>query len=356
MLQMRISVNAQPMDAGKNQAEITPSAKTLTVFCRQGLSNRLRVLTSGMALAEDGARRFKMLWPITPDCAVPYADLFANPLSVETVDAAAVAGLPSISGWPAQFPDLRSDQAQDVVIGYVSWLFAPAFAERDTPLIERSAAIFADLAPIPSISARVTQFRNDHFRPTMIGVHLRRGDMRILRPDTVNNALLAMAAVDRYLAQFPDAGILLCTDDGAVNQRNGHKTRHEGIREQFVRRYGARVVWPAPRSLDRREPLAIQDAVADLWLLRATDAMVGTAGSSFSDMAAFGRNAPYLAVGSATPGYRILEKVLRISGLLTLVMHHDGQAWDASTPLPVTLRRLVRSPFRRLLRIVAKWR
>ena len=52
------------------------------------------------------------------------------------------------------------------------------------------------------------------------------------------------------------------------------------------------VVTPKPRSLDRHTPEAIEDALIDLWLLRSTDFFVGTVGSSFSEMAMFGRAVP----------------------------------------------------------------
>jgi hypothetical protein len=65
-------------------------------------------------------------------------------------------------------------------------------------------------------------------------------------------------------------------------------------------RYGPRVVATVPRTLDREAPAAIQDAVVDLWLLRATQLLVGTRGSSFSGLALFGREVPHALVGGAT--------------------------------------------------------
>lgn len=69
----------------------------------------------------------------------------------------------------------------------------------------------------------------------------------------------------------------------------------------FLARYGDRVVTTRPRTLDRREPAAIQDALVDLLLLRVTDCIVGTQGSSFSVMAAFGRPVPAIWCRSPNP-------------------------------------------------------
>jgi hypothetical protein len=142
----------------------------------------------------------------------------------------------------------------------------------------------------------------------MIGVHLRRGDFTRHRPDTVANEHAAIRVVDQWLNAVPDAGILLCTDDGATVPLDQSTTVYEGLHEKFEKRYGSRVVWTTPRSLDRRTPEAIQDGLVDFLLLRATDFFVGTEGSSFSRLAAYGRSVPtMMARGQTTESERMLH-------------------------------------------------
>ena len=93
------------------------------------------------------------------------------------------------------------------------------------------------------------------------------------------------------LESTPEAGILLCSDDGALDPWTG-QVKNEGVREQFTRRYGDRVVSTQPRTLDRKRPEAVQDALIDLLLLRLTDAFIGTRFSTFSELAIFGRSVP----------------------------------------------------------------
>ncbi|NCC35940.1 MAG: hypothetical protein EOM24_28575 [Chloroflexia bacterium] len=159
-------------------------------------------------------------------------------------------------------------------------------------LQRRMGELLALMQPIETIMARVEAFQTQAFRARMIGVHLRRGDFRIFEPLIADNTVAAMQAVDSYLGHCPDAGILLCSDDGALNQYAGTSLPTEGVHATFVQRYGDRVVYATPQSLDRREPNAIQDALVDLWLLRQTDYFVGTVGSTFSGMAVLGRSVP----------------------------------------------------------------
>jgi hypothetical protein len=54
----------------------------LTVCSAGGLANRLKVLTSGLALAEATGRAFRMLWPLHASCTAPFATLFTNEWNV----------------------------------------------------------------------------------------------------------------------------------------------------------------------------------------------------------------------------------------------------------------------------------
>src|SRR5919109_3526635 len=61
-------------------------ARELTVFCRAGLSNRLRLLVSAYALAEVAGRSFRMVWPRTRRCGAAFSELFTNDWPVSDVD------------------------------------------------------------------------------------------------------------------------------------------------------------------------------------------------------------------------------------------------------------------------------
>lgn len=269
-----------------------PPARTLTVACTAGLSNRLRVLLSGLALSGATGRRLEMLWPPTPACAATFGELFATTLPVQDVAESEWSHVQDTFERPTVTRDLLVAEEAILRLWTSGYLVYPARFPSHRSLWRQMGDLLAAMQPADDIMARITAFHTQAFRPKMIGVHLRRGDMRYLYPLAAANTLSAMQAVDTYLSQCPAAGILLCTDDGAPHQHTGQPLPVEGVRAQFLRRYGTRVVSTTPRSLDRREAMAIQDAVVDLWLLRKTDYFVGTAGSSFSDMVALGRAVP----------------------------------------------------------------
>ena len=319
--------------------------KTLTVFCPLGLSNRLRVLLSGLALAEASGRHFRMLWPKAAACAAPFETLFTNHWPVATVSSEAVAGLPYIPGWFGHLPDLLSATEVDLVVGHPGWLIRPGQFAGHEALAARCQSLFGEMQPVAAIREAIAAFKQTQFRPTMIGVHLRRGDLLRDRPDVAANTAQAIHAINAFLARFPDAGILLCTDDGAVDQDTG-RIQTEDVRARLRTQYGARVVWTTPRSLDRRTSEAIQDALLDLWLLRDTDCVVGTTGSSFSELACYGRNIPHTLVWGATARYQPIERLARISGLYTGLRILGRWHFGRNVPFPQLLEYYRRAPYR----------
>jgi hypothetical protein len=290
--------------------------RRLTVTSEVGLCNRLRTLLSGRAIAEATMREFAMLWKPNVACGCTFDRLFENDCNVRTdvfFDERRSVDLSS-TPWES-FPDWFALGEPSLYVQHFGWLIQPTRDVRHVELDARCQEWIRELEPVAPIARRVKDFKTNCFRATMIGVHLRRGDMTLIRPDTTANLTVSMQQIDTWLESATDAGILLCTDDGALNPYSRRPVPQEHIAAQFVRRYGARVVFTRPSSLDRRSPEAIQDALVDLWLLRATDFFAGTLGSSFSELAAYGRLVPTVRTAASTPGYQQKERWLRRIGI-----------------------------------------
>lgn len=265
-------------------------SRTLTVTCLAGLSNRLRVLLSGMALAEATGREFAMHWAPSPPCGAWFHQLFENDWNVSAevrFDAGNAIDLTHDA--PDSPRDLLSVTEPSFSVVHDGWLISWQQDSAHLALQRRCRELNAELTPIPSIAKRIEEFRAAHFKPVMIGVHMRRGDFHFVHPKWLVKIETITRQVDAWLMLEPDAGILLCSDDGAMDPLHGRPTGRENLKEAFVQRYGERVVFTNPSSLDRRLPGAVQAALVDLWLLRSTQFFIGTPKSSFSEMAVFGR-------------------------------------------------------------------
>lgn len=285
--------------------------RTLTVGCRHGLANRLRVLASGLAWERLTGRRFTLLWPTSAACAAPFDQLFMPVPAVQPADDAEVRRLSPFGGYVhptifdigmADAPDLRlrtpgwlvPPRLSPVTVAILRWLpGSPApFTAQHADVMREAANCLAALRPVPSIQARIDAFTAAHFRTPMVGLHIRRGDFGTARSDGGLNINAVLSATRALLRRLPEAGVFIATDDGAIDPVTGTATPREDVVERIARALDVPVVTTTPRSLDRRDPVAIEDALVDLWLLRQTSALVGTPHSSFSELGVFGRDVP----------------------------------------------------------------
>lgn len=319
---------------------MTAGRRTLTVTCQAGMSNRLRVLLSGKALAEASGREFAMRWRPLPACGCLFHQLFEN-------DWTASAAVPfdedraiDLTHLPwAKMPNFLTSPETALYIQSFSWLIQPKRRTEHVPLEARCAELLQALEPTRALAQRIGDFQNKFFRPAMIGVHLRRGDHIVTRPDVTANLGATLTRVDGWLAETPDAGILLCTDDGALDPYTGRAVDTQNVVARFVKRYGERVVFTTPSSLDRRTPKAIQDGLVDLWLLRATDYFVGTLGSSFSELAVFGRTIPFEQAAVGTTQYQRRVRWLKRLRLYEPAMRLGYHEFGRPMPLESVVRR-----------------
>ena len=300
--------------------------RTLTVGAGAGLTARLRILISGMALAEATQRQFRMLWPLTSHCAASFNSLFVNSWNVETLtesEAAEVTRLPRFAA--KEMPVLLASNEPHLARRHMSWQQFPA----NSPLLSRCRTLMNELRPLDRIAEKVDRFREAHCRPEMIGVHLRRGDYVNLRPDRTNNTDKAIEGTDDFLEQHPNAGILLCTDQDFTSNSG-----ESDVRQRFTSRYGDRLVQTAPSTYDRSDPAAIEDALVDLWLLRSTSVFVGSDYSGFSELAVFGRDVPYRMVGDSSAAWKRLAWLSRFGLFNRLIRRLGRREFGADRPLP----------------------
>ena len=103
-----------------------------------------------------------------------------------------------------------------------------------------------------------------------VGIHLRRTDNARARQSSPTE--LFLAAMEREIEMNASTRFFLATDDPEEEAR-------------LLKRFGERLIVHAKRSRRREDPLAIQDAVIDLYCLAACRRIYGSYWSSFSESA-----------------------------------------------------------------------
>lgn len=130
--------------------------------------------------------------------------------------------------------------------------------------------------PLPHIKQRIDE-RTADFAPHTIGLHIRRTDN--IESIKESPTQLFYDAVDKELEANPSTHIYLATDDQYTKQL-------------FAQRYGSQRITTAHNQASRNNTQGIEDAVVEMYALSRVNHIFGSAGSSFSTIAASLGDAP----------------------------------------------------------------
>ncbi len=133
----------------------------------------------------------------------------------------------------------------------------------------KSEPLFRRFKPVVEIRDEVDRIIEGGNR--VIGVHIRRGDNIVAKEKSPLK--LFESAMNKEIETQSDVTFFLATD--CVETEN-----------HFRQVYGDRLIIHDKSSLDRNNEIAIKDALIDLYCLSKTNKIIGSAGSSFSNVSA----------------------------------------------------------------------
>lgn len=131
------------------------------------------------------------------------------------------------------------------------------------------ADMVALFKPTADLQVRINAL-TEHFSDTIIGIHIRRGDNR----QSIEHNSLGdyIGFMERQLAECPSTTFYIASDSPALKQ-------------ELAARFPGSVILNIA-VLERHSVEGMKDAVVDLWCLAATNRIVGSYFSSYSDIAA----------------------------------------------------------------------
>jgi hypothetical protein len=239
----------------------------------------MRSIDSALSLGRKLGLPVTLQWFRNSELNCPFSNLFVFPSDIlNVVDVAADGRLGRLRHFMTPyFYQLRgysqisqaqiaanlhykniANQTQTIRSLYIST--CSRFFENDTP--------FSDFSLAPHIAMHVEQYRG--VLRYSIGVHIRRTD---------NNKSIEAASVDDFIAALESeidhdrsVQFFVATDDQEVLNR-------------LQTRFGKRIQFHRKRSYCRTNPLAIEDALIDLYALASCRRLIGSYWSSFTDTA-----------------------------------------------------------------------
>lgn len=247
------------------------------IYCQPlgGLCNRMRVITGAAELAKVLDRELIIIWTSDSTLNAKFSDLFESiPYKVIETPLTSFSQrlrwniLTRILGYTV-FEDhwiKNTARGKDVDTWINEFSNKKIYLRTNLDIIlEGDYSIFR---PRPSLLKDLNTLTIDH---NVIGMHIRRTDNA--NAVKYSPTVLFFEKAREELANNPKTSFYLATDDPTEEQA-------------FIKEFGNKVIIYKKHSLDRNNPVAIMDAVVDLYNLSCCRKIYGSYYSSFSDTAA----------------------------------------------------------------------
>lgn len=252
----------------------------ITVVPGGGLCNRMAMLDSALALGRVLGRPVRVLWRLGHQLNCPLERLFEPLPGIERVghvhNDRALGRL-----------SLRTRQLWANLRGTDTWRRRELYVMREDPaaVLERArhsprlrirgdtrfwedGPLFQGFRPVSTLARRIEVASRG--LDGAVGVHIRRTDHVLAMQRSPVEAYQEALRAERRAK--PGTRFFVATDDPEVLRM---------LKEE----HGDAVTHTTPRSLDRNQPEAIEDAVVDLWCLASCRSLIGSIASTFSQTA-----------------------------------------------------------------------
>ncbi len=244
-----------------------------------GLSNRIKCIVSSMKIAKETKKELLLYWPKNEGCNSSFKDLFDNKIS--EIKKEELLEMMKSGKKGCKFL-VRDSSLLD------------SFGEKDifgfeTKLYEKKKEIIEYLSEIKikkDVLNLVEKFYRENLKNKIIGIHIRRGDFLKIRSGIwkISPEEGFIEEIRKEISLEKQAKFFLATDDLETEKR---------IKSLF----GERIITYPKKEYNRDKENSVKEALIELILLSKTKKIIGTYGSSFTEMAwFFGRCKPEIKI------------------------------------------------------------
>lgn len=273
-----------------------------------GISNRLKCLVSMWRIGNLTNREFLLCWPRNFVCGADFNDLFENNfqrISKEKLD--------SLKKEEYNFHDPNDISIIDSREKYLisdTWRWAflkgenvtkylPKEKDKNYPIYKSTTTPFQDyegidfvfhdisyevkneilknlkkIKPIKKIRNKISEFERKNDIKNCVGIHIRRGDY-LKGKDKLGFVSEDKSFIDRInelIKINPKENFFLCTDS-------------EETQQKFKKLFGEKIITFTKTNFDRNGIIFTQEGLIDLLILSKTKRILGTYGSTYTEMA-----------------------------------------------------------------------
>ncbi len=262
--------------------------KKITFVPVGGLANRMRSMASAVALAKNKKCEVDIMWFCDWALNAPFSEIF-KPFSIDGVsvcEAGFLRGLlydrprkrnfhlPRLFQkfyydfciYEDQIGEIRENNPRLLPVETAKRSYIASFYQFEA---YETSLLHTLFRPVDVVMSEVDR-RCRQFSEYTVGVHVRRTDHQMSTNESPME--LFFDVLDKELAIHADMCIYLATDS-------------EDVKAEMREHYGDRII-TASSAADRDSVGGIRDGVVDMYVLARTEKIYGSAGSTFSEMAA----------------------------------------------------------------------
>lgn len=240
-----------------------------------GLCNRMRVIVGAVSLAQKLNRELMIIWTCDATLNAKFSDLFESiPYQVVECPLNSIR-YKMLYHWYKNVRhytilDDRWISANARGIEYNTWR---ELVEGKNLYLQTNLDILfdGDYSIFKAKMSVIEELNNVSCDENTVGLHIRRTDNA--NAIKYSPTELFFSKVEEEIHTHPETKFYLATDDPQEEK-------------QFIERFGQRIIIYQKHSLDRNNPVAIKDALIDLYNLSHCRKIYGSYWSSFSDTAA----------------------------------------------------------------------
>jgi hypothetical protein len=241
-----------------------------------GLCNRLRAIDSAIALSKEISKPLHVVWACNSDINCKFSRLFEIPEEIQKLTELKIrsriiyfsinqlAGLYFSRSGNYYLKDITCLPEPDVFIDRLrraGKIYIRAYSPFYPP-----AKLFRHFVPKAFLQEKIDRYKSKN----MIGVHIRRADN--LKSIIYSPLQKFIERMHEEIAQDNRIRFFVATDDPSAEIR---------LKEVFK----DRVIFHPKKSVARNNPLAIEDAVVDLFCLANCRKLIGSYWSSYTNAA-----------------------------------------------------------------------
>jgi hypothetical protein len=243
-----------------------------------GISNRIKCLISSMKLAEKTNRDLIVYWPKDEACNCNFSDLFENEIKgVSKEELKKIILNKNYELYQNYFNKMKKEFVlvdSSRFEGFSQEDIQLKFEKTSREVVKEILSYLNKLKVKKEILIQVNKFIKKKFSKNMIGIHIRRGDFVKLSIADISPDEKFIEEMKKEIEKNKNVKFFLATED---------KNTEKVFRKIFLKKI---ITFPKKTS-KREDEGSVEEALIELIILSKCDKLIGSYGSTFTEMAWF---------------------------------------------------------------------